>query len=167
MSLLSWVARLYSQCHGAEVREWCNTQAGEWGDAVRGRSALLAAAARLILDETVQAPGLTAVTTLWGLHRFYDSLGLEKVADAAVALGYRRCMVALLAQLYASPRILRERLATRPDSCVERGPPPCGGGTAPPGSLGRPRPLLHNPERSLSSLGACRGPAARLRAPQS
>ena len=28
-----------------------------------------------------------------------------------------------------------ERLATRPDSCVERGPPPCGGGTAPPGSL--------------------------------
>ena len=57
---------------------------------MRGSSALRAALSRLVRDGIAAVRGFVAITTLWDLEKFYDTINIILLVSAGLERGYPR-----------------------------------------------------------------------------
>lgn len=107
IALLPMVIRTWEHARRPIIRAWEATGAGFWDDALRGSSALRAAAVRLLWAEVARAEGDQCAAVFWDLEKFYDGLTHRLLAEAAARVGYPATILRLTIDADTTPRYIR------------------------------------------------------------
>ena len=93
------------------VQDWVAAGAGFGDDALRGCSALRAAALRAFGDESVTALGslLVSVSVLWDIQGFYDTIQPARLLRDALGRSFPPQVLLLETLIHLAPRVLRGR----------------------------------------------------------
>eukprot|EP00959_Pyramimonas_sp_CCMP1952_P236973 4952444-Pyramimonas_sp.AAC.1 len=74
--MLPLPVKLWSRARSSPCSEWGSALSDHWDTAIRGSSALRAGLLRAVLDEPAHEIGITSLTILKDIEKFYDSVSL-------------------------------------------------------------------------------------------
>ena len=94
------------------LNSWSASIEGQWDDAIQGGGALLAGVDRLARDEIALTLSEHIASLLWDIQKFFDSVDLFLLIEAAPKLGYHPNILALVMQLHMAIRSLRVKDAS-------------------------------------------------------
>ena len=114
IGLMPMLYRVWLRARRPALAEWEEARAGFWDTAVKGSSALQAGLRRALLDETSVALGEAAVTFLWDMAKFYDSIDLSRLLLWAERMDYPVELLILGMQLHVAPRCINVLGTTLP-----------------------------------------------------
>ena len=102
--LVSWLIKLWEAFFDESVTEWEAGRIGFWDDAVKGSSALRAAAMRRLHAESAHLCGDEFAFILWDAQTFYDNVDLWLLYEASINCGMPRRQMLLSLLVLMAPR---------------------------------------------------------------
>ena len=102
--LAAGIVKLWEAIHFGTVDEWESSRAGFWDDAIKGSSALRAAALRRLEAETATLLGEEFCFVLWDAEKFYDNIDMMKLYKLSADCGMDRRQMLLGMQVLMAPR---------------------------------------------------------------
>eukprot|EP00959_Pyramimonas_sp_CCMP1952_P417111 8739219-Pyramimonas_sp.AAC.1 len=87
--------KLWSKCRATLSETWSQALSDHWDTAIRGSSALRAGLVRACLDESEVELGVTSLTLLLDIEKFYDSVSLLMLLRLARKVGYPAALISL------------------------------------------------------------------------
>ena len=105
--LVSWLIKLWEATFDESVTEWEAERIGFWDDAVKGSSALRAAAMRRLRAESANLCGEEFAFVLWDAEKFYDNVDLWLLYEASINCGMPRRQMLLSLLVLLAPRQIK------------------------------------------------------------
>ena len=105
--LVAIIIKLWEAVHSETIMSWEEDRVGFWDDAVRGSSALRAAALRRLIAEVAGEHQEAFLYILWDAEKFYDNVDLGILLEAALRLGLPRRQMVLCVDILLAPREIR------------------------------------------------------------
>ena len=105
--LVAMVIKLWEAIHSETILSWEEARVGFWDDAVRGSSALRAAALRRLIAEVAGEHQEAFLFILWDAEKFYDNVDLGILLEAALRLGLPCREMVLCVDVLLAPREIR------------------------------------------------------------
>ena len=105
--LVAMLIKLWEATHAGTVLSWEQARVGFWDDAIRGSSALRAAALRRLTAEVAHLNHESFLYILWDAEKFYDNVDLSILLEAALKLGLPRREMVLCLDVLLAPREVR------------------------------------------------------------
>ncbi len=106
ITLLPILVRLYFKMRLCELNGWCEENQKKWDAAVKGKSAVRAALQELLMDEIAQCENTNRATIAWDLEKFYDSISIKRLVEAAIKHKYPGVQLVLGLRCYLGPRMV-------------------------------------------------------------
>ena len=109
IGLLPTTAGIWSRARSSLTDRWSDSLGEYWDTAVKKSSALRAAIARAVMDESSVALGFLSASILLDIEKFYDNVSLRLLMEASMAQGFPPAVTLLEVQLFLAPRVLKSR----------------------------------------------------------
>ena len=101
--------RLWNILVTPQLKEWNEATVPDWDFATKGRSAVFSATLRAWTNEVAKLAGVSALSILWDIEKFFDTINPKDVLREGIALKYPlRCLLLALS-MHMSPRSLTIR----------------------------------------------------------
>ena len=107
ISLVSLIFKLWEVLNACTITKWEDEKIVFWDDAVRGSSALRAAALRRLRAEAASLMGEEFTYILWDAEKFYDNVDLLQLFESAIACGLDGREAVLGLAIFMAPRTIR------------------------------------------------------------
>ena len=107
IALLNMLYKVWTRARHVHEVGWEAEKAGFWDTAIKGSSALKAAAWRAFKDELATESGMVTATVLWDLTKFHDTIDLLRLVVSGVEMDYNTLALSLNVQMYLAPKYLR------------------------------------------------------------
>ena len=107
ISLISLLFKLWESLNSSTITTWEKEKVGFWDDAVKGSSALRAAALRRMRAEAASIMGDEFAFILWDAEKFYDNVDLSQLFDCAISCGLDGREAILGLSIFMAPRSIR------------------------------------------------------------